>query len=77
MAKQEKLDFDYEEYFNEQFETTAVLMWNTHHAPFTFASYFNKLYNKQLERILYIEKTLEVLKFDKSKDFNNKQLENI
>lgn len=50
MAKQEKLDFDYEEYFNEQFETTAVLMWNTHHAPFTFASYFNKLYNKQLER---------------------------
>ena len=45
-----RLDFDYEDYFNELFSTTAVLMWSTHHAAITFAFYINRLYNKQLMR---------------------------
>lgn len=44
------LDFDFQEYFNEMFETTTVLMWSTHYAPFTFAFYLNRLYNIQLVR---------------------------
>ena len=50
MARQEKLKFDYEEYFNEKLENTAVLMWSTHHQAFTFAFYLNQLYNLNLER---------------------------
>ena len=49
MAKQEKLDFNYEEYFDEMFEDTAVLMWTTHHRAFTFAFFLNQLYNLDLE----------------------------
>jgi hypothetical protein len=50
MAKQEKLSFDYEEYLDELFETTAILTWSTHYPPFTFVFYLNQLYNMQLER---------------------------
>jgi hypothetical protein len=50
MARQERLKFDYEEYFNEKLEYTAVLMWNTHHQAFTFAFYLNQVYNLNLER---------------------------
>ncbi|MBP5327810.1 MAG: hypothetical protein J6Y98_07870 [Bacteroidales bacterium] len=50
MAKQEKFAFDYEEYLNEIFETTAILSWSTHYPAFTFAFYLNQLYNTQLER---------------------------
>ncbi len=44
------LDFDYQGYFNEMFETTTVLMWSTNYAPFTFAFYLNKLYDIKLVR---------------------------
>lgn len=44
------LDFDYQEYFNEMFETTTVLMWSTHCEPYTFAYYINKLYGIKLVR---------------------------
>ena len=50
MAKQEKLEFDYEGYFNGILEDTAILMWSTHHAAYTFAFYLNRLYNLNLER---------------------------
>lgn len=50
MAKQEKLDFDYEEYFDSILETTAILMWSTRHEAYTFAFYLNQLYNMNLER---------------------------
>lgn len=50
MAKKKILDFDYQSYFNEMFETTTVLMWSTRHTPFTFAFYLNKLYGIQLVR---------------------------
>lgn len=50
MPKQEKLKFDYEEYFNDKLETTAILMWSTHYQTFTFAFYLNQLYNIKLER---------------------------
>lgn len=50
MAKKRILDFDYQSYFNEMFETTTVLMWSTHYAPFTFAFFLNRLYNIQLIR---------------------------
>lgn len=46
----EVLDFDYQEYFNEMFETTTVLMWSTRHTSYTFAYYLNKLYGLELER---------------------------
>ena len=42
--------FDYQDYFNEMFEKTTVLMWNTRHEPYTFAYYLNKLYNIRLDR---------------------------
>ena len=45
-----RLEFDYEDYFNDLFTTTAVLMWSTHHTAVTFAFYINRLYNKQLTR---------------------------
>jgi len=57
MAKKEKLDFDYNDFFDEKFEDTAVLMWNTHHQAFTFAFYLNQLYSLNLMRC--DEKTLE------------------
>lgn len=44
------LDFDYQGYFNEMFETTTVLMWSTQHEAFTFAYYLNKLYDIKLVR---------------------------
>lgn len=44
------LDFDYQGYFNEMFETTTVLMWSTRYEPFTFAFYLNKLYDISLVR---------------------------
>lgn len=50
MAKKERLDFDYEDFFNEKLENIAVLMWNTRHPAFTFAFYLNQLYNLNLER---------------------------
>ena len=50
MAKQEILDYDFEEFFNETFERTSVLMFSTHHQAFTFAFYINQLYNMRLER---------------------------
>lgn len=50
MAKQEKLNFDSEGFFNERFENTAVLMWSTHHPAFTFAFYLNQLYGISLVR---------------------------
>ncbi|MBP5190829.1 MAG: hypothetical protein J6031_07955 [Bacteroidales bacterium] len=50
MAKQEKFIFDYEGYFDEKLENTAILMWSTHHPAFTFAFYLNQLYNLNLER---------------------------
>lgn len=50
MAKQEKLDWDYEEYFDEIFETTGVVMWNTHIPSFTFAFFLNELYQLKLQR---------------------------
>lgn len=57
------LHFDYQEYFNEMFETTTVLMWRTNYAPFTFAFYLNKLYNIQL-----IRKNNLSLKMPRSRD---------
>ena len=45
-----RLDFDYEEYFNELFANTAVMMWSTHLPAVTFAFYINRLYDKQLTR---------------------------
>ena len=51
MPKQEKLKFDFEEYFNEKLESTAILMWSTHYQTFTFAFYLNQLYNIKLERL--------------------------
>lgn len=50
MPKQEKLKFDYDEYFNDKFESTAILMCNTRHQVFTFAFYLNQLYGLHLER---------------------------
>lgn len=50
MPKQEKLKFDYEDYFNEKLESTAILMWGTHYQTFTFAFYLNQLYGFNLER---------------------------
>ena len=50
MPKQEKLKFDYDEYFNDKFESTAILMCNTRHQAFTFAFYLNQLYGLHLER---------------------------
>ena len=50
MAKQEKLEFDYEEFFDETFERSSVLMWVTHLQAFTFAFYLNQIYNIRLER---------------------------
>lgn len=45
-----KLDFDYQEYFNDMFEITTVLMWSSQYEPFTFAYFLNKIYNIQLVR---------------------------
>lgn len=50
MAKQEKLEFDYEEYFDMMLESTAVLMWATHITSFTFAFHLNKIFGLALER---------------------------
>lgn len=50
MAKLEKLEFDYEEYFDSMFKTTAVLMWSTHISSFSFAFFLNKLYGLTLQR---------------------------
>lgn len=44
------LDFDYQGYFNEMFETTTALMWSTRYEPYTFAYFLNKLYSIQLRR---------------------------
>lgn len=50
MNRQEKLKFDYEEYFDGLFESTSILMWSTRYAAFTFAFYLNHLYEMNLEK---------------------------
>jgi len=50
MSKNEKLEFDYEEYFDEQFKTTAILRFSTNYPSYTFAFYLNQLYSLDLER---------------------------
>ena len=50
MSRQEKLYFDYNDYFEEMFEATAVLMWNTHYPVYTFAFYLNQIFGLRLER---------------------------
>ena len=55
MAKKERLDFDYEEFFNERLEDTAIVTWSTRHQAFTFAFYINQLYSLNLERCDEIE----------------------
>lgn len=50
MAKQEKIPFDYEEFFNDRLEEASILTWNTRHQAFTFAFYLNQLYGLNLER---------------------------
>ena len=51
MAKQEKLLFDYEEYFNEMLKDIAIMMFSTRHPGYQFVFYLNALYNIQLERL--------------------------
>ena len=46
-----KLTFDYDEFFNEKLESTAILMWSTHYQTFTLAFYLNQLYGLGLERL--------------------------
>ena len=46
-----KFAFDYDEFFNEKLESTAILMWSTHYPTFTLAFYLNQLYGLSLERL--------------------------
>lgn len=46
-----KFAFDYDEFFNEKLESTAILMWNTHYQTFTLAFYLNQLYGLCLQRL--------------------------